>query len=140
KDALEILGLPNNLFSLEYETREKKECSSKIFLQGITSVTEINKTNIDFYRMSDAFLIIKKWFEKNKPNKGDFCNTLLKTDFDEQNKTDKANNIRFIWYPINANNDTDEKPNVTFAKYNQGKIDLTNAELIKAIFYLTDSD
>lgn len=140
KDALEILGLPNNVFLLEYETREKKDCSSKEFLQKITKISEINKINIDFYRMSDAFLIIKKWFEENKPNRGDFCNTLLKTDFDEQSKTDKANNIRFIWYPINANNDTDEKPNVTFAKYNQGKIDLTNAELIKAIFYLTDSD
>ena len=139
KDALEILGLPNNLFSIEYETREKKDYSSKEFLQNITTITEINKTNIDFYRMSDAFLIIKKWFEENKPNKGDFCNALLKTDFDEQNKTDKANNIRFIWYQIN-NNVTDEKPNVIFAKYNQGKIDLTNAELIKAIFYLTDSD
>lgn len=139
KDALEILGLPNNLFSIEYETREKEDCSSKEFLQNITSTAEINKTNIDFYRMSDAYLIIKKWFEEKKPNKGDFCNVLLKTDFDEQNKTDKANNIRFIWYPIN-NNDTDEKPNVTFTKYNQGKIDLTNAELIKAIFYLTDDN
>jgi len=136
KDALEILGLPNNLFSIEYETREKEDFSSKEFLQNITSTAEINKTNIDFYRMSDAYLIIKKWFEEKKPNKGDFCNVLLKTDFDEQNKTDKANNIRFIWYPIN-NNATDEKPNVTFTKYNQGKIDLTNAELIKAIFYLT---
>ncbi|MFV0231456.1 DUF262 domain-containing protein [Empedobacter falsenii] len=139
KDALEILGLPNNLFSIEYETREKEDCSSKEFLQNITSTAEINKTNIDFYRMSDAYLIIKKWFEEKKPNKGDFCNVLLKTDFDEQNKTDKANNIRFIWYPIN-NNDTDEKPSVTFTKYNQGKIDLTNAELIKAIFYLTDDN
>ncbi len=136
KDALEILGLPYNLFSLEYETRG----SSKEFLQDITTVKEINKTNIDFYRMSDAFLIIKKWFEENKPNKGDFCNILLKTEVDEQNKIDKANNIRFIWYPINANNDTEEKPNVTFSKYNQGKIELTNAELIKAIFYLTDGD
>ena len=88
KDALEILGLPNNLFSIEYETREKEDCSSKEFLQNITSTAEINKTNIDFYRMSDAYLIIKKWFEEKKPNKGDFCNVLLKTDFDEQNKTD----------------------------------------------------
>jgi uncharacterized protein with ParB-like and HNH nuclease domain len=140
KDALEVLGLPNNLFSIEYETREKENCSSKLFLQNIAKTTVIDKTNIDFYRMSNAFLIIKKWFEDIKPNKGDFCNALLKTDYDDTQKTDKANNIRFIWYPINANNDTDEQPNVTFAKYNQGKIDLTNAELIKAIFYLTDSD
>ncbi|MDR1847791.1 MAG: DUF262 domain-containing protein [Bacteroidales bacterium] len=139
KDALEILGLPSNLFSIKYETREEN-CSSKEFLMNISKIKEINKTNIDFYRMSDAFLIIKRWFDDNKPNKGDFCNVLLKTDYDKESNIDKANNVRFIWYPINANDDTAEKPNVTFAKYNQGKIDLTNAELIKAIFYLTDSD
>jgi uncharacterized protein with ParB-like and HNH nuclease domain len=132
-------GIPADLFSIEYETREKEDCSSKKFLQNITSTTEIIKTNVDFYRMSDAFLIIKKWFEENKPTIGKFVDTLISHEPNEKGD-DEANNIRFIWYPINANNDTDEKPNVTFAKYNQGKIDLTNAELIKAIFYLTDSD
>lgn len=132
-------GIPADLFSIEYETREKEDCSSKFFLQDITSTTEINKTNIDFYRMSDAFQIIKKWFEENKPTIGKFVDTLISYEPNEKGD-DEANNIRFIWYPINVNNDTDEKPNVTFAKYNQGKIDLTNAELIKAIFYLTDDN
>lgn len=132
-------GIPADLFSIEYETREKENCSSKEFLQDITSTTEIIKTNVDFYRMSDAFLIMKKWFEENKPTIGKFVDILISYEPNEKGD-DEANNIRFIWYPINANNDTDEKPNVTFAKYNQGKIDLTNAELIKAIFYLTDSD
>lgn len=132
-------GIPADLFSIEYETREKEDCSSKEFLQNITSTTEIIKTNVDFYRMSDAFLIMKKWFEENKPTIGKFVDILISYEPNEKGD-DEANNIRFIWYPINANNDTDEKPNVTFAKYNQGKIDLTNAELIKAIFYLTDSD
>lgn len=132
-------GIPADLFSIEYETREKEDCSSKYFLQNITSTMEINKTNIDFFRMSDAFLIIKKWFEENKPTIGKFVDTIISYEPIE-NGDDEANNIRFIWYPINVNNDTDEKPNVTFAKYNQGKIDLTNAELIKAIFYLTDDN
>lgn len=132
-------GIPTNLFSIEYETREKDNYSSKEFLRDITSTTEINKTNIDFYRMSDAFLIIKQWFEENKPTIGKFVDILISHEPNEKGD-DEANNIRFIWYPINTNNDTDEKPNITFAKYNQGKIDLTNAELIKAIFYLTDSD
>ena len=132
-------GIPADLFSIEYETREKEDCSSKEFLQDITSTTEIIKTNVDFYRMSDAFLIMKKWFEENKPTIGKFVDILISYEPNDKGD-DEANNIRFIWYPINANNDTDEKPNVTFAKYNQGKIDLTNAELIKAIFYLTDSD
>lgn len=132
-------GIPVDLFSIEYETREKEDCSSREFLQDITSTTEIDKTNVDFYRMSDAFLIIKKWFEDNKPTTGRFVDTLISYEPNEKGD-DEANNIRFIWYPINADYDTDEKLNVTFAKYNQGKIDLTNAELIKAIFYLTDSD
>ncbi len=149
KEAIKLLKLGSNLFSIEYETREKENYSSKEFLINITSITAIDKTNIDFYRMSDAFLIIKKWFDENEANinVGDFCNGLLKTNYqeisaenDEVQIIDKANNIRFIWYPINTNNDSEEKPNVTFAKYNQGKIDLTNAELIKAIFYLTNRD
>lgn len=133
KDALKLLKLPITLFTLEYETREKEEFSSKEFLENITSVTTIDKTNIDFYRMSDAFLIIQKWLENDNINLGDFCNTLLKIDFD--NLFDRANNVRFIWYEINPEGD---QPNVAFAKYNQGKIDLTNGELIKAIFYLSE--
>ncbi|MCR5862310.1 hypothetical protein LRS05_09205 [Flavobacterium sp. J372] len=84
--------------------------------------------------MSDAFIIIKKWLENENLNLGDFCNTLLKTDFDDF--FDRANNVRFIWYEIDPDGDA---PNVAFAKYNQGKIDLTNGELIKAIFYLSDT-
>ncbi|CAC9976088.1 DUF262 domain-containing protein [Flavobacterium panici] len=133
KGALRLLKLPTTLFSLEYETREKEEFSSKEFLENITSVTTIDKANIDFYRMSEAFLIIKKWLENDDINLGDFCNTLLKNDFEDL--FDHANNVRFIWYEIDPRGDT---PNVAFAKYNQGKIDLTNGELIKAIFYLSE--
>lgn len=134
KEALKILKLPTNFFSLEYETREKKDCSSREFLKNIISVSETDKTNIDFLRMSDAFLTMKRWFENEDINLGEFCNTLLKTDFDKD--FDRANNVRFIWYELNPEGDS---PNIAFAKYNQGKIDLTNAELIKAIFYLSDS-
>lgn len=146
KDAIKLLKLANTRFFIEYETREKEECSSKLFLENITNISDVDKTNIDFYRMSDAYLTIKNWFDENESNinVGDFCNVLLKTDYGEQEidgeikKFDNANNIRFIWYPINANSGTEETPNITFIKYNQGKIDLTNAELIKAIFYLPE--
>ncbi|MEO5777373.1 MAG: DUF262 domain-containing protein [Flavobacterium sp.] len=133
KEALKLLKLPTNFFTLEYETREKEELSSKLFLENITSVNIIDKTNIDFFRMSDAFLIIKEWLGNEDINLGDFCNTLLKSDFDEL--LDRANNVRFIWYELSSEGD---KPNIAFAKYNQGKIDLTNAELIKAIFFLSE--
>jgi uncharacterized protein with ParB-like and HNH nuclease domain len=132
-DALEVLGLPTSLFSIEYETREKDEYSSKLFLENITKVSEIDKRNIDFYRMSDTYRTIKEWFKLTKVNKGDFCNTLLKTDYNEG--VDEANNVRFIWYEHLYG----DKPNIVFTKYNRGKIDLTNAELIKALFYLSDN-
>jgi len=133
KNALEIMGLPTSLFSIKYDTREKDGCNSKLFLENIASVTSIDRTNIDFYRMSDSFLIIKNWLADNKINKGDLCNTLVKTDFSDG--FDRANNIRFIWYELEPDGD---EPNIEFTKYNQGKIDLTNSELIKAIFYISD--
>lgn len=132
-------GIPPELFSIEYETREKESYSSKEFLKNITATTKIDMTNIDFYRMSDAYLIIKHWFEEIKPTIGKIVDTLISYEPDENGK-DEANNIRFIWYPITSSNEVNESPNVTFAKYNQGKIDLTNAELIKALFYLTDGE
>ena len=134
KPKLPDFGYPTDLFSIRYETREKEECSSKAFLENIITISNIDKTNIDFYRMSDAYLIIKKWFEETKPILGKFCDTLLSTEYNE-NKADESNNVRFIWYELNPDGD---EPNIAFAKYNQGKIDLTNAELIKAIFYLSD--
>jgi uncharacterized protein with ParB-like and HNH nuclease domain len=135
KPKLSDFGYSSDLFSIRYETREKEKCSSKEFLENIITISNINKTNIDFYRMSDAYLIIKDWFEKEKPVLGKFCDTLLSTEYNEDN-VDESNNVRFIWYELNPDGD---KPNIAFSKYNQGKIDLTNAELIKAIFYLSDN-
>ena len=81
--------------------------------------------------MSSAFKIIDSWLKSNKVIKGDFCNALLKYDLgDNQEKTrDKANNVRFIWYES-----VDEDPIKVFTRLNIGKISLTNAELIKALF------
>lgn len=127
--------ITSDLFSIHYETRKKENYSSEKFLKNICSTTQVDKTNIDFYRMSDAYLTIQQWFEQNKVDIPAFSYTLISSEYNDQ-----ANNIRFIWYPIKVDSLTDPKPNVTFAKYNQGKIDLTNAELIKAIFYLADKD
>ncbi|WDF69605.1 DUF262 domain-containing protein [Sphingobacterium oryzagri] len=132
KSALKVLKLPTTFFTLEYETREKELLSSKAFLEQITSVFQTDKTNIDFYHMSNAFLSIEAWKEENDINVGDFCNTLLKVDFNGD--WDAANNVRFIWYELDPNGD---EANIAFTKYNQGKIDLTNSELIKAVFYLS---
>ena len=130
KEAISILGLPTDLYELKYQ-RESKDFNPTIFLNNISANNEINDSYIDFFYMSSAFKVIGSWLKSNKVNKGDFCNVLLKYDLDDnQEKTrDKANNVRFIWYES-----VDEDPIKVFTRLNIGKISLTNAELIKALF------
>ena len=112
----------DNLFGLEYETRKNTQgfLENKL-LQGI------NKDNPDFYYMSRAYETIKEWFEKNKINKTDFLNAMLKCE--KEDGEDKANNVRFIWYELPDG----ENEIKVFTRLNIGKIPLRNSELIKAI-------
>ena len=130
KEAISILGLSTELYELKYQ-RESKEFNVTNFLNSISASSKINDSYIDFFYMSSAFKTIESWLEKNKVNKGDFCNALLKHELDNnQDKPhDKANNVRFIWYKS-----VDEDPIKVFTRLNIGKISLTNAELIKALF------
>lgn len=119
-----------DIYALEYETREK----SFDFLKHQVVKGELDNSNIDFYHMSNAFEIIKNWFETNikerKITKRKFLEVLIDKNIDEKTDFDKANNVRFIWF--NADKDVDAKE--VFTRINMGKIPLTNAELIKAIF------
>lgn len=130
KNAISKLGLPTDLYELRYQ-RESKEFKVTNFLNNISANREINDSYIDFFYMSSAFKTIESWMNRNKINIGDFCNELLKYDLDnnQNNPRDKANNIRFIWYES-----VDEDPIKVFTRLNIGKISLTNAELIKALF------
>ena len=130
KEAISILGLPTDLYELKYQ-RESKDFNVTSFLNNISASNAINDSYIDFFYMSSAFKIIDSWLKSNKVNKGDFCNALLKLDIDDNqdNTRDKANNVRFIWYES-----VDEDTIKVFTRLNIGKISLTNAELIKALF------
>ena len=130
KNAISILGLPTDLYELKYQ-RESKEFNVTNFLNDISANREINNSYIDLFYMSSAFKTIESWMNSKKINIGDFCNALLKYDLDnnQNNPRDKANNIRFIWYES-----VDEDPIKVFTRLNIGKISLTNAELIKALF------
>jgi len=116
-----------------YETRT----GSRDFLYNVKNNTEKEaKLNIDYFHIWIAYCTIKEWFENknNNVNAIDFINTLLKFQIEDQkgNKIDTANNVRVIWYEINEtenNNSID-----IFTRLNIGKIPLTNAELIKALF------
>lgn len=122
--------MPTDLYELKYQ-RESKDFNVTSFLNNISASNAINDSYIDLFYMSSAFKIIDSWLKSNKVNKGDFCNALLKLDIDDNqdNTRDKANNVRFIWYES-----VDEDPIKVFTRLNIGKISLTNAELIKALF------
>ncbi len=110
---------------LEYATRK----DSQSFLKTIHDIEKINDENVDYYYMSRAYLFIKYWFEKYPEREIDFFNTLTKINLSTDNK-DLANNVRVIWYEIVDSEDENE----VFSRINSGKIDLTNSELIKALF------
>lgn len=111
-------------FGIEYDTRK----TSKTYLQDISTITHADDSNIDYYHISEAFFCIKHWFEKHPSREINFFNTLTTSDLVKEK--DIANNVRVIWYEI------DEKENEieVFTRINSGKIPLTNAELIKALF------
>lgn len=112
-------------YSLSYETRE----DSKSYLEKIDfdSINE-NFQNIDEYFINEAAKIIKNWFEKfNNANE-----TKYSSDDDAANdiQTKLNNKVHVIWYEVNSAENSTE----LFTRLNIGKIPLTNAELVKALF------
>lgn len=106
-------------FSLEYETREK----SADFLKDIQ--TSMKEDNIDFWFICNAYETIEKWFaEKDKKS----TLTNINKYFDE--------NVKVIWYEVSE----DEDAISLFARLNIGKIPLTSAELVKAMFLSRDNN
>lgn len=103
-----------NTFDIEYETRKE----SKEFLRNITTKNEsLSQAYIDFSYMYRAYNTVKTFMEqRNQEQRDNFKDKL-------------ENSVKFIWY------ETDEPdPIKVFTRLNIGKIPLTNAELIKALF------
>ncbi len=107
--------LQKKQFLIEFETREK----SKDFLNNITD--KINNDNIDFYHISKAYIEIKNWFELLEETEA-----TIKDEF----YINLGKYTKVLWYEINKNEDERD----VFTRMNSGKIPLTNAELIKALF------
>lgn len=106
-------------FSLVYETREKSE-------DFLASVDRSKKEeNIDYWFMCDAYETIEKWFS-NKDKKSTLTN--INKYFDE--------NVKIIWYEVDESDDAI----ALFTRLNIGKIPLTSAELVKAMFLSRDNN
>ena len=101
-------------FELEYETRS----NSKTFIETINDNSP--ETFIDYFYMKRAYKKIKDWFG-NRPD-------LLQSSMDFYTAFNKVVNV--IWYEV----DKDEDSNKLFQRLNIGKIPLTSAEHVKALF------
>lgn len=110
-----------NEFILEYETRNE----TKVFLDNIIDSTE----NIDFYFISKAYKCISEWFEGQEQQRS-VRESVLRTLVHNMESKQQEGIVQVIWYEI----DDDINPIDTFIRINMGKIPLTNAELIKALF------
>lgn len=114
-------------FTLCYETRK----GSADFLRSLrvnedNSVNE-NKEYIDYYYFSKALQTIHQWRLNYEKEKGKKLNTaLFQSTFEEFSKV--------IWYEA-----TEQDGRKLFERLNLGKIPLTNAELVKALFLSSES-
>lgn len=102
-------------YTMSYETRT----GSEKYITNIKDGEAKRNDNIDFYHMYNAYETIENWF-KQHPEK----NAPL---YIWQRLTDQ---VKVLWYELDTEYDAID----LFTRINIGKIPLTNAELIKALF------
>lgn len=117
----------DRFFHLRYETRKE----STEFLNQLSHLTEnVSETSlstIDSYYFFEAYKAVEQWFLKKEEEAGfsreDWQSKLLK-------------NTKVIWYAVRSkeNEDSRKQSIEIFTRLNQGKIPLTDAELLKALF------
>lgn len=106
-------------YSLIYETRKENHN----FFDNMDDEEKAN-SNIDFYFIHQAYRTVKNWFAA----KGATQSIYIVTDFLKR----FDNSVKVIWYELQA---ADEKEAIAlFTRLNIGRIPLTNAELVKALF------
>lgn len=107
----------NIMFQLDYETRT----ATTSFMTDISK--DKADSNIDFYHIYHADLCIREWVEKN------FEDENFMADAIDRLFGFLINKVKVIWYEVCE----DEDPIALFTRLNIGRIQLTNAELIKAL-------
>ncbi len=135
--ASQLLGVTaaapicNDTYSINYETRE----NSDVWLPTIADASKM-QDNSDYYHFHEAYkaaMDFLKWIDASNPKyelNGKRCSnqeSSAASTFDTIIK-DKCN---VIWYELDSSSEEDEE---RFDSLNTGKIPLTNAELIKALF------
>ena len=106
-------------YSIEYTTRTggNGQIGSKELLENIdVYVSDPSSKNIDELFIKKSYIIIGEWFKGEKSKMLSFAQKLRK--------------VTIIWYEVDDNEDSVS----IFTRLNIGKINLTNAELVKALF------
>ncbi|GAB2961398.1 DUF262 domain-containing protein [Hymenobacter coalescens] len=113
------------LFNLHYETR----ATTNSFLENIE---EGNEECIDHYYIAQTYTHIREWFEE-KDEPGFVRESVLRTLVGTSKQHRAEGIVQVIWYELAATENAID----SFTRINLGKIPLTNAELIKALFLQT---
>lgn len=111
--------IENINYSLTYETRE----GNADFFNQIEN-EDLANANIDFFFMHRAYMTVKAWFSRERDVKPLHVAGDITKYFD--------NNVKVIWYELQGG--TREDATKLFTRLNIGRIPLTNAELVKALF------
>ena len=128
------------LFHLAYETR--KETTK--FLENL-AIDTLDDSDIDRSHISTAYRVIDEWVidtgrsisdaygRRNTPNA--IREELFKLLNCPRGVAEATGSVQFIWYEIETSgSDSREREISEFLKINTGKIELTDAELLKALF------
>lgn len=106
-------------------------------MDGITLDEQSDSMDIDSFHIYQAMLSILRWFTENGPKYEKRLPIRQFTKMDslfQEEKDSGEHSIQIIWYELND----DTNPRDMFNRLNNDKIQLTNSELIRAIF-LSDS-
>ena len=106
-------------YTLVYETRSE----NSDFFNDMGN-EEKAETNIDFFFIHRAYKTVEAWFAAKGPTQSIYIVTDFLKYFDKQ--------VRVIWYELKDG--TEEDAISLFTRLNIGRIPLTNAELVKALF------
>lgn len=112
-------------YKLEYETRE----ATSEFLSNITE--ERAHENIDFFHIYNADKCIDTWLKETCESNDNKMYAALMVLFPYIQEK-----VKVIWYEVGD----DEDPVALFTRLNIGRIQLTNAELVKALLLIKSED
>lgn len=112
--------------NIKYETRET--CIDKIYIDEDTNLAycegKDKLSNIDLYHVVNTYQYIHDWFNEERDPELD-SNKIMSVF---------RTMVKVIWYEVNDSVKGGSDAIELFTRINMGKIPLTNAELIKALF------